>query len=269
MSESKNLVAQLRQDRKVLWIALACGALAALLLFLYINSVNKSYGEMVPVVVASRTLNPGDKLDEKAVRFEHRPADFVNVDFVGPRDQTVILGKEIKTLVPAGQPILWSYLEYQDSFGVLSSGLDAKSTERAVAIAVDEIKGVGGHLKPGDRVDVIGTFTVPNKTANGMPDMKTKTLLQCVTVLAVGSNAGNGQTLYREAPSSVTLKLAPEEADLVIFAEKYGQLTLVLRSPDDVSTTRDVAEIDFSNIFSFPTINSKRLIVINGQSARY
>lgn len=269
MSESKNLVVQLRQDRKVLWIAIACGALAALLLFLYINSVNKSYGEMITVVVANRTLNPGEKLDEKAVRFEQRPADFVNNDFIAPRDQAIILDKEVKTSIPNGQPILWSYLEYQNSFGVLSSGLEAKNTERAVAIAVDEIKSVGGHIKPGDRVDVIATFTVPNKTANSMPDMKTKTLLQCVTVLAVGANTGDGQVLYREAPSSVTLKLAPEEADLIIFAEKYGQLTLVLRSPNDLSTTREVAEIDFTNIFSFPTINSKRLIVINGQAGTY
>jgi Flp pilus assembly protein CpaB len=121
---------------------------------------------------------------------------------------------------------------------------------------VDEVKGVAGHLTANDRVDVLGTFTMPSRVPNAAPEFKTKTLLQCVSVLAVGPAPAGSQS--SGVPTSVTLKVTPEEAALLSFAETVGQLRLILRNFSDTKIAENASVIDFSTIFEMPTISRER-----------
>jgi pilus assembly protein CpaB len=46
--------------------------------------------------------------------------------------------------------------------------------------------------------------------------------------------------------SSVTLLVTPKEAEMLVFAMQKGRLTLDLRNPADVSSARDLTNINFN-----------------------
>lgn len=247
-----NLLTQLRQDRKVLLIAVSCGLVSVVLLFFYLRSKTKVYGDDVPVLVASSDIGKGDVIAKDLIKVEKIPQHFITPNAIGPDYLTSIL--DVKALLPisSGQQILWSYVQTEKSSESLSEVLNKDQNERAVTIAVDEISGVSGHISPNDRVDVIGTFTVPGARQDIPAETRTKTILQCVTVLAVGMSGRTGGaqgTGFMDVATSVTLKVNAEEAEILTFAESSGRLRLMLRNRDDLSVDEKIPIITFSNIF--------------------
>jgi len=110
--------------------------------------------------------------------------------------------------------------------------------KRAITIPVDNISSVGGMIRPGDHVDIVGMIPIPAMTAEGkqVTQMSTMPLFQDVLVLAVGQEFTNlpGQTDTKKKVSPViTFALSPEEANLIAFVQEQGRIRLVLRSPED------------------------------------
>jgi len=105
----------------------------------------------------------------------------------------------------------------------------------AVSIPVDEVTGVGGKLKPGDKVDIIATFS----PGPGDRDM-TKIMLQNIEILAT-SYSGTGEEedgFVRERQSgvgkkTVTLAVFPAHAERLVFAAEKGHIWLGLRHSGD------------------------------------
>ena len=105
-------------------------------------------------------------------------------------------------------------------------------------------------LRPGDHVDVLGTF------ARAQQDYATVTLLQNVLVLATGEVRGSGENEEPTTPggaphsfNNITVSVDPEEAELLVFAMQRGPVNVALRSQDDVATFDDVPEKNFGDIF--------------------
>ncbi len=120
---------------------------------------------------------------------------------------------------------------------------------RALALPVDKVASFGGLLKPKDHVDILGTFQKP-----GEGDVETVTLLQNVAVLAVGGRLGSGREVSkgnrREARvSTVTALVTPEEAELLVFAQDRGSLSLTMRNEEDVNTEMELDGKNFADIF--------------------
>jgi pilus assembly protein CpaB len=111
---------------------------------------------------------------------------------------------------------------------------------------VDSISGVSGLLTPGDRVDLLGTFPVsskeeliPDASGGGSVGYVTMTLLQNVTLLAVGqqlSSVSAQQDGRRNNYSTVTLSVTVDEAELLTIAQTRGKLMLLLRNREDIKT---------------------------------
>jgi len=256
MKEKKEqgIVTQFRQDRKILIIAVVCGILAVILVHLYLKSKAELYGSLVPVLVASQDIEKGEAFSQQSVKVDHIPQAFVSPNAIGPDGLLSILDMKSSVLLTKGQMILWPYVQTEEVTESLSEVLNHEHNERAVTIAVDEISGIAGHILPNDRVDVIGTFTIPPSDPNKPAVTKTKTILQCVTVLAVGTMSGMGlQQAGRFGlsgpPTSVTLKVKPEEGELLTFAENSGNLRLLLRNRDDLAVDEQIPVIDFNNLF--------------------
>lgn len=141
---------------------------------------------------------------------------------------------------------------------------------RAIAIGADEIKAVGTSVKPGDRVDILATYSEPNTHQE-----TTQVILQNVLVLAV--NKGETETQGKAgANSSMTLAVKPEEAELLTAADRAGALRIMLRSPSDKTvvsspgvTTHDLSG---SKTFEFatkpPDAQKSTPIIINSPSNR-
>lgn len=108
--------------------------------------------------------------------------------------------------------------------------LKISPNKRAISIAVDQVKGVSGLIRPGNFVDVIAF--IPESPEG---PAKTEILLQGIKVLAVGSQTG--KTIKSIEPASelaltypsVTVEVTPEQAVSIATVSVKGSLTLMLR----------------------------------------
>lgn len=114
---------------------------------------------------------------------------------------------------------------------------------RAVTISVNQISSSAFLLRPGNRVDVVLSFSheEEEKKPDGSIETKeitqTELLLENLEILAVGSVLSrDGSTEY----GTVTLQTDPEDAVLLTHAEFNGSLRLLLRSALDQDETGPV-----------------------------
>lgn len=106
----------------------------------------------------------------------------------------------------------------------------------AVSIEVNEVVGVGGDLRAGDRVDVVATFS---PGPNGQDE--TKIALENVEILATGGfgsrQAGSagliGGSQSGIQKKTVTLAVSPIQAEKLIFSAEKGHVWLALRRAGD------------------------------------
>jgi pilus assembly protein CpaB len=127
---------------------------------------------------------------------------------------------------------------------------------RAISIDTTAEIAVAGLLRPGDRVDVQVVYPGADAIAGarGMGRSQAQTLLQMVSVLAVGdtvlgaspANGRNGADERADGESrssapapavarTVTLALFPEQVSILSLAKSTGALHLSLRNPGDAA----------------------------------
>jgi pilus assembly protein CpaB len=131
---------------------------------------------------------------------------------------------------------------------------------RAISVPISGAAAVSGMIKPGDYVDLLGTFSMPSKNNPQLTENVTSTLFPKVKVLAVGNQVGNdpGQ-IARSSSSTITFEVEPNVAEIIVFAQHSGQLYLTLRHPDNPDQSTPGVRIDFDTIESLvPEINASR-----------
>ncbi|HOY66894.1 MAG TPA: Flp pilus assembly protein CpaB [Candidatus Ozemobacteraceae bacterium] len=106
--------------------------------------------------------------------------------------------------------------------------------KRAVTIAVTRTSGVGGFIQQGDYVDVIASFKP------GSPDSITKIVMQDILVLAAGNTYAFDPGVATAAPAIaaakmelVTLAVAPDELERLVYLDSGVIFRLVLKNPKD------------------------------------
>lgn len=171
--------------------------------------------EMVPtikVVVPLVPISEGKTLSFNDVTAVKWPKEYL------PKHSTFgevsdVVGRVAKQDLFPGEPIFTEKLSGSDTNGglpaVIPQGL------RAVSVAVTEVKGVAGFVKPGDRVDVLSTFEV-DKEGTSDKLRTTRTVLQNVLVLASAQTMVDDNKYNMETPNGVTrgeatVSAAPEE----------------------------------------------------------
>jgi Flp pilus assembly protein CpaB len=75
----------------------------------------------------------------------------------------------------------------------------------------------------------------------------TITLLQNITILATGGQLAGGPA-ERGRYNTLTVLVTLEEAELIIFAQKRGELSAVLRNPEDIETFKEIPKVTFKDI---------------------
>ncbi|MHC4876243.1 MAG: Flp pilus assembly protein CpaB [Planctomycetota bacterium] len=99
---------------------------------------------------------------------------------------------------------------------------------RAVSVPIQNVGAVQGFARPGSYVDVL--FRSEEK---GKRPEVTLTLFERVKVLAIGSTAVEGKRISLNQNGSVTLSVTPHQAKMLKVVEGRGEISLVLRHPDD------------------------------------
>lgn len=221
--------------------------------------------EMVEVVGAGKDLPVGTVLTANDLGHKSAPRRDFGERAVLYSDFRQILGKKLKYAIRKGEILQWQDLDIPYAPG---SGLapTIKPGLRAVSISVGGAAAVSGLVQPNDRVDILGTFSFPARNNPAEMETVTLTILQDVSVLAVGQTlarqAGSGDAARRTATTynMVTFEVTPREAELLVFTESMkGRLTLVLRNPEDMSFEKVLPSVDFERLEkSLPELNETR-----------
>jgi pilus assembly protein CpaB len=193
-------------------------------------------GEGVPVVVATRAIKYGDKLNAGMLTVVRAPAE------VAPQGafRTV---QQVLAADEGGAPVaLTAMAPREPLLPTKVSGPGARPTvaaeiekgRRAYTIKVSDVSGVGGHALPGDRVDVVLMRDLT-------PEENERTyvsyvVLQNVRVLGVDLNADLNSAKPAN-PDNVTLEVSVEDAQKLSVAGTLGTLSLALRRTGEADTT--------------------------------
>ena len=240
-----------------LLVSVTFGALSAILVVAYLSKVKSEGGTKnvatVPAVFATRDIPERTTIKEDMVEVRNIPVDVRHS--LALTDAKGAVGRITRIKIAAGEQVLSSKLADDKR----EAGFSAVVPEgkRAVAVGVTEVIATGGHLSPGDYVDVIGVFEVQSPTdgsgnpinrptgetaAPGNSDKPkvytAMTILQHVLVLAVAQQADptlepGGKDDRRPSRTddvkTVTLAVTPEQAEKLALAEQLGKLRLSLR----------------------------------------
>ncbi|EAX48030.1 SAF domain [Thermosinus carboxydivorans Nor1] len=211
----------------VLAIALVLSLATTGLIYKYLQeATQKTPQEGVVVVVAKVDIPPKTKITAEMVATAKVPAEYVQPGAV--RELKTAVGAIAREHIVAGEQIAERRLVIQGK----SAGFTGiiPPDKRAVTIAVTEVTGVAGFVKPGDYVDVVATFD-----QNTVGDNVSQIILQNVLVLAANrdaeAGAADGAKDKKEAikTATVTLAVTPDEVAQLALAEDKGKVRLALR----------------------------------------
>jgi pilus assembly protein CpaB len=187
-------------------------------------------GKTVKVVVAKRDLAPGQVLGELDVGLALVPAEKAPAESFGGVSQ--VTGRVLVVGMVKEQVLAEKLLAAPGSAGgpaaLVPQGM------RAVTIEVNEFSGVGGLLVPGCYVDIVSTLS---DAKDNHPIAKT--IVQNVRVLAVGQKLMSGAKKEGEEglARSVTMLVAPQQAEAIELACSSGRSRLLMRGLMDSATS--------------------------------
>ncbi len=164
-----------------------------------------------------------------------------------------VIGKLADVDILKDQYIYSNMVRFSRSAETLSQ--KTPSGKRAFTISIDRISAVGGLIKAGDRIDVVGMVNIPQVAGGKQSTQKVVlTLFENAKVLYVDEGSKSQRT--------VTLALIPEEIKILTYALELGQIKLVLRPPLDTS------EEGSFKPFTFETFMQKIYKAINFDPTR-
>ncbi len=195
-------------------------------------------GELIDTLIANQDIPKNFKLDETMVSVQKVPRKWRQPGALMSVED--ILGQISANPIQKGEQVLLTKLVSLEDAGL---AYKIPKKKRGIAIAVYDVNAVGGHVKPGNYVDIIGTFDFGE---GDKADMRTVTLFQNVHVLAVGDDLGQttpqnvesgskigGDSFARQTRTNngtIVVSLSPLDCQKIVLAQEMGTLTLSLRS---------------------------------------
>ncbi len=209
------------------------------------------------IAVASADVPWGTPLTDEFIRLVSYPEDILPSGHFTTVDD--LKGRVVLANLKKNEPIMESKLAPIDiTTGGVSAVMDPQ--KRAMAVKVDQVVGLPGFIKPGDRVDVMVTMDRPGNTKD--PKV-TKVVLENSLVLATGTQM---ERVDGEEPTPVkviTLEVSLEEAEKLAMASNGGKIRLALRSPinPEITKTRGAKFSDLLTSYQLAPKRSKRVRV--------
>jgi pilus assembly protein CpaB len=160
-----------------------------------------------------------------------------------------LVGSVARQVLPKGVPLARSAIVQPGERGFLAAVLP--QGKRAIAIPIGEVAGISGLILPGDRVDIIVTYSVAGDVIDAGRDIRaSETMVKNLRVLALDQRLNATQTIDEKSGNLVpppiartaTLEVSPEQAEVITLATTLGDLSLVLNSVRDGG--EEVAEAD-------------------------
>lgn len=210
----------------LLALASGCGLVA---MFLFQQATKGNTGaqaeENISVLVVTAEVSPGELLNEENVEFRDYPISVVPENVVTVPEEFEERASRVRAF-----PGDFVTLDKLSGKGDHAASQDIPSGMVAITILVDSAMTSSGLLLPGDRVDLLVTFTMRGQYGGGKV---IKTVLEFVEVFSVDQRR-EIQTAKGEAlAKTLTLLVDRDQALLVKLAEDIGKLHLTMRSKTD------------------------------------
>jgi pilus assembly protein CpaB len=229
---------------RILLAALAFGLLTAALLVAYLREEQRKQATRdaasVAVVVAKKDIPLGANITTAMLEVRLVPPEAAVAAAYSEAGR--VAGLRARYPIPAGAQIVPGMVVQGGAEDALS--VVVPPGKRALAITGSEVIGGGGHIRPGDRVDVLlvaeewKLLNLPGPTGSGEQRKGVATVLQNVEVLAVADDvekiAATGPA-ERENDDrnkkirSVVLAVDQQGAQQLFLAESIGRIRLSLR----------------------------------------
>lgn len=210
----------------------------------FVKEEKKAY-----VLVAKTSIPAGTTIDETMFQFEAVPEKYVQPKAIN--SQSLVVGKRAIADILPGEQIMSTKL----TIAVKDTSLAMRTPQgkRAMTLTIPILSAVGGKVRPGDYVDVVGTFPY-NAQVDGktVTELVSVTLFQNVLVLGIEGNAPaeRGKPAPAATDLVVTLALSPREISLLTYAMDQGRLKLVLRPPLETAI-EPVAPVEVNALWQY------------------
>jgi pilus assembly protein CpaB len=227
-----------------LWYALICAALATLLVFFYLAQHDRQWAKQsqpLRVVVANRNISSGEPLTADMFDLAEIPSAYVMPGAFTPANpaQDEMVWKKIHghfaiAAIQKGEQLLHNKVS-RNLPGVAQALAEGK---RLMALSLASADLAGGHIRPGQYIDIIASFT---HTLRGQTQTSTVCLVQHVlvatlgeqTLAQTGKNSKQQVLLGDNSQQVIGLALAPADALRLALAEQEGRIKLLLRPEGD------------------------------------
>jgi len=237
--------------KKKILLAVGFSVIACAALWFYTRSLETEVvgGKKVLVLVANAKIAAGARLERTQLAVREVPQSYVHQSAILKGEEDQVVGRKVGSAIEQGQPLLWTDFDMGTTSTVRRLSQALPKGQRALTINVDTSSSVAGHLRPGDHIDLLGTFARGGQQGG---EFATITLLQNVLILATGSSYGSADDQRASGYSNITLSVDLESAELILFAAQRGPLGVVLRAADDIDTVEGIPDKNFSDIFEAP-----------------
>ncbi len=219
-----------------------------------------------PVVVATADIPLSTRIRQDQVTTKTVPLTAITAGAF--TDPSQVIGKIVREPVKAGGQITSTTLSGGEAGSI--SDIQVPAGQRAMAVQVDQVTGVGTVIKTGDYVDMVIGLTgdkFPVITVNsadntltvvsGINNTSVKLILQGMQVLgtllpppdtsssgssssgsdnssgSTGDNSGQPATALNGQQEIVVLSVTPQQAEVIKYSQMDSSISLILRSADD------------------------------------
>lgn len=224
------------QNRNILalFIAAILGIAAVIIANSYLSGVEENQqraaeeNRLIQIAVARVPLDYGATLTPENIRMVSWPATSLPAGAFQSA-ANLVNGKQRVVLRPleAGEPILPGKIT--GGRASLSELIEADML--AVTVRISDTAGVGGHLLPNDRVDVMVTRLPKLDGEIGEVDLITDVVLQNVRIAAIDLAPSDKKIQGPKVAKTATLIVDQVGAQKLALAGEVGTLSLALRNP--------------------------------------
>jgi Flp pilus assembly protein CpaB len=199
--------------------------LAVVFMLLYVSKSRNDSNigkKLISVFVAGHDIQqgtPGSSLNGNALVKKSIPK---NAEVPG----AIVSPQEVRGLVATQETLSGEQVTLRrfGPLGATGPRAQVQKQQRVVQLAGDADQVLDGTLQAGDRVDVVGSWNVPEGCSSCH---RVHTIVTSALVLATSADLPSGNTT--STTKSVQLRLTGHQAERVLWMEKNGDWWLVLR----------------------------------------
>jgi len=212
-----------RGSLRTLVIAVLLGVVGIALMNFYFRSRTKKV-QWVSVAVATKPIAGGDTIKNGWLVAKDLPKDVIGGKFVEGKDIIAVTGRVVGVDMDPGQPLYWNAIPLAAQGGY-DKYLRPELRERAFALTLAGALSSG--TRPGDVIDIIGTYTEGGK----------RTAFEVLPAVTVIDKIG----------SVLVLSVTPEE-ELLLLAAQPCALTMSIRSKQEPNEDVKMAPVSITEV---------------------